>query len=317
MGGPLDRCCRLEGVLDNFVLRGRDLKRALEENLKIEADLKSTIKCEKELSSNYPIITDPPELEEMATPEHQKSRAQAGAGNFSAENPPFLPRSPRDVVVTEASDSSGMELVGEIGNFVYSSNPTYPSSPNSIDNSDINQFDVTTPGMPRYRRNSEDDLNGFAYGCGSALFGKGFLNFDHRSSDNRMALSYSIDEDPHALSQPRLTDSAMAQHIGTPPPPIRHSAVSSLMEAATPMLSNSFDGVNWRTGMSCHRGLSKTSPRSTSANRTSSVRMMSEHRGIVSSRVPPRQSHSLTTSPALVPPFPSAYSHSDGEAGKF
>lgn len=298
VGGPLDKCCRLEGMVATLSLRGSDLEKALDENRQLETDLKKTIEEERRVATNHPIISEPPQHVDLMEPQQNDSSdtSSAEGHKIGDEHSLLLPHSPREVIVAETPDSAGLELVRENRVVLLSDTRRFPNSPNSIDNSEINNLE-TTPGMPRYRRNSEDDLNAFAYGCGSALFGNDFLNF---GEEPRVGLSFdSLDNTPRPRSQPRLegTSSTNQGAATSPARPIqRQSPMSSFMSAATPMLSSSFDAVDWRTGMSGHRGLSKSSPRSNGITRTS-VRMMSEHRGVGTVRAS-RHSNSPSSSPS-------------------
>lgn len=302
VGGPLDKCCRLEGMVATLSLRGYDLQKALDENRNFEADLKQSIEVERRSAPIHPIITEPAQHDEIDALQKGSSDTLSQSENVGDEQLPLLPHSPREVIVTETDDSSGLELVRENRVKLYSD----PPSPNSIDNSEISNLDATAPGMPRYRRNSDDDLNAFAYGCGSALFGKDFLNF---GEEPRVGLSFdSLDSSSGPRPQPRLpTSSSSSQpQRSSPVQQIqRQTQVSDFMSAATPILSSSFDAVDWRTGMSGHRGLSKTSPRANSTITRASIRMMSEHRGAGSVRSS-RQSNSPTSSPSFGPPFATA-----------
>ena len=165
-------------MVETLALRGQDLQSALTENQQLEQELRDRVERERSSEPVHPVIAD--------APKHEESLFRRSCEVSSTEYKLLVPNSPRDVYVTEASDSSGLEVVGENTMRLYAEQQM-PSSPNSIDNSEFHRFDAhPPPGIPRYRRN-DDELNEFAYGCGSALFGKAFLNFDVQE---RVGLSF-------------------------------------------------------------------------------------------------------------------------------
>ena len=294
-------------MVETLSLRGKDLQAALSENQQLESHLKAQVEKELQHEPIQPIISEAPaENDEKEDPIRQNEKPKmASSGVPGYDNPLLIPGSPREVFTSQASDSSGLQLVNENRALLYSdSNTRLPPSPNSIDNSEFNRFEANAPGMPRYRRNNDDDLNEFSYGCGSSLFGKGFLNFE--AAEHGLGLSFDSLEDVH---QPRghharqLENSIRADQgsLSSPSRPLQNQThLTNFMSTASPMLSSSFDTVDWRTGMSGHRALSKTSPRSTNISRN--VRLMSEHRGIGAGRAASRNSNSPSSSPASGPP---------------
>ena len=304
VGAPLDRCCRLEGMIETLSLRGKDLQGALSENQHLEARLRTQVEKELEKDPDKPIISEAPRVEDETISEstvNPLEKAELPSDVQGYENPLLIPGSPREVIISETSDSSGLEMVGENRVLLYSDAANrLPSSPNSIDNSD---FNGNAPGMPRYRRNNDDDLNEFGFGCGSSLFGKGFLNFEE--AEQGVGLSFdSLDGNHPGQNNPRQAENTSSTRsfqgsVSSPSRPLQNqSNLTNFIAAASPMLSSSFDTVDWRTGMSGHRALSKSSPRATHVSRN--VRLMSEHRGV--GRAASRNSNSPSSSPATHPP---------------
>lgn len=270
VGAPHDRCCRLEGMAETLSLRGIDLQGALSENQQLEAHLKKQVAKESQHEPLEPIISEVP-VENSDTELSRSNTAKLGSAGSVSDNPLLIPASPREVFLSEGNDLSGLDLVGVT---------RLPLSPHSIDNSECNRTDANAPGMPRYRRNNDDDLNEFSYGCGSSLFGKGFLNFE--DAEHGVGLSFDSLDDVHQSrgSHPTQTDAVRTDQANTSSPsrPLQNQThLTNFMATASPMLSSSFDTVDWRTGLSGHRALSKTSPRPTHLSRN--VRLMSEHRG--------------------------------------
>ena len=267
-------------MVETLSLRGSDMQAALSENEQLELHLKTKVEKEMQQSPEKPIISAVPD--KTSDGEHlisQSEKTKAPPSEMPGyENPLLIPGSPQKFASAETSDSCGLEL-SENRRLLYPGGTTrLPPSPNSIDNSEFNRCEVNAPGMPRYRRNTEDDMNLFA-GCGSSLF-------VWEEADQGVGLSF----DSMDSVTPRPHNSARGEQ----------GSSSSPSRPLHPMLSSSFDNVDWRTGMSGHRALSKnTSPRATI---TRNVRLMSEHRGIGAGRTASRNSNSPSSSPASGPP---------------
>ena len=156
-----------------------------------------------------------------------------------------------------------------------------PHSPASIDNSDLMM--MPGPAMPRYGRSVsfEEQENhqplGSGFSCGVGLALESSEGFIHRP-------------------QPRSTNFNRT-----------YPRASSASDPSAVSLTASFDGVDFRTGLSGHRGLSHARKLQNSPKPRSQIMMMSEHRGIahirpshsrngipVSSGTPPSSSTSLT-----------------------
>jgi hypothetical protein len=153
-------------------------------------------------------------------------------------------------------------------------------------------IDGTPSGLPRYRVNSDDDLYGLgwagALGCGSALFGERLLESSRHGTANILSASGN---DILALS---FDDNTLLAHASTRSRAAALVAASGATAMAgggsgggsgsidSPLRSGgSFDGVNFRTGMSGHRGLSQPKRDRNSGGPRRQIRMMSEHRGVV------------------------------------
>jgi hypothetical protein len=270
VGGPLDETCRLEGLLDTVVSRGRDLQRVLDDNNLVEVSLRKQIAANTEVEPTHPIVADLVDdisLTRSGDDPNTKSPSTPKSIDQNGLSQPILSTPVKgNVIVTQGSQDSFLEF-DENGVAVYSPFPVFPGSPNSIDNADLQQ------GLPRYRRNdSESDLTQFAFGCGAAseLFGDSLAGYGETTHSARQR---STSADLHEDSIPSIQ----------------------------PQFTSSFDGVNFRTGMSGHRALMSTKPGSTGYTQRSEVRMMSEHRGIARVRGPRRQSPN--SSPSIGPHF--------------
>ena len=160
-------------------------------------------------------------------------------------------------------------------------------------------IDGSPAGLPRYRVNSDDDMYGLgwagALGCGTTLFGERLIESSRHGASNILnaptndILALSFDE--HSLldnSSARTRAAALAASAA--------AANNNTGSQDSPLRSGgSFDGVNFRTGMSGHSGLSYPK-RDRHNNHTGmlhassaslprrQIRMMSEHRGVAASR---------------------------------
>ena len=156
------------------------------------------------------------------------------------------------------------------------------------------------PGRLRYRVNSDEDIHGTGWagvlGCGSSLFGERLIessrkktsNIFNTTSNGHDILALSFDEN----SIMEYSNSRQRQAVGDAQSTRTACVDGSNISTNSPLRRGaSFDGINFRTGMSGHRGLGK--PRrerhdteSTINNKPRRVvRMMSQHRGAATSRV--------------------------------
>jgi hypothetical protein len=256
--------------LDTIVSRRKELQRELDENNKIEENLWREIELELQVESNYPVVADAPKIE--LSPSDGKDAAEPitpKATTKQNDNFQTFLRTP------EASPNNVLNLTGRSPDLRDYENTGFPFSPNSIDNADL-----CGPGLPGYRsRGGASFDDAYGYGCGAVLFAptsvlgasdndlieanpsSGMRGFGNKSSDGARSRSHSPDTGN--------------QHPGL-----------------GPTLTSSFDTIDFRTGMSGHRGLSHTAkltPGHSPVLRSSSLRM-SEHRGIARVRGPLQRS---------------------------
>jgi hypothetical protein len=139
-------------------------------------------------------------------------------------------------------------------------------------------------------------------GAGSAaeLLGEGFAG-SHEFSD---------DDYDHHHTQHRQSQHAQHHH----PSSHANSGGGGGVPSLNPSLSASFDVVDFRTGMSCHRALNAAkygrSPKPAPPRRQ--VRTMGDHRGIAPIRISASQQRRLQQSNNTAPMFPT-YSTPNGE----
>lgn len=292
VGGPLDQSCRLEGLLGTIEGRGKDLQTALDENRQIEENLRKQIEAELQSEPTHPVISDPPPIEEITL---SSSRDHSEASHPTTpiadfHESPYM-RTPEKV----AADSPALTLptsTGTTHGCARSPNSIRaPRSPNSIDNSDVHG-----QSFPGYRRTvSEDDLDQFAFGCGAVFLGQsGIFGDGHQA---RSDLLPSSGPEGGEFSNLRA----------------RSSLTDALMMHATPTLTSSFDGIDFRTGLSGHRALtSATKPGvgSSPTTRSRTILKMSAHRGISRTKpIPKKNSAEESNQPAFAPRF-SPFPHS-------
>lgn len=255
VGGPLDKSCRLEGLLDTVVSRGKGLQRTLDENTQIEESLRKQVETAAESEPSHPVITHAAVDDDLYFTSSSTEYPSTPTGSNRGLDQPLL-RTPTGDVIIMSSSSTEAEV---------SFKPNYSVSPNSIDNSDL-----AGAGLPSYRRNhaDDDDLDTLALGCGVAFFGEHSSLFGETvSRSNNTALVDSSNNNS-------LTDTGVARRSRTssdPMAPWMHSA---------PMLTSSFDTVDFRTGLSGHRGLTTRSKPGSSPTTRRHVRSMGHHGGI-------------------------------------
>jgi hypothetical protein len=275
VAGPLDNSCRLEGLLDTVVSRGEGLQRTLDENHHIENSLRKQVEAAGESLPIHPIITEAPKRDDLSMTDSrgaEQSDAQlpstpTGSSERDVLAQPFLSSSPRtpsrDVIIMQ---SASMEA--EV-----SMTPQAASapSPNSIDNADI-----SGPGFPSYRRRNDDeyDLHELALGCGAAFFsGNAALFGESLSKACKGITGSSLTASDAALYNNENTRTVQTSNSSDPGSP-------NLWQSA-PILSTSFDTVDFRSGLSGHRGLTNGAKSSgSSPGNTRGFPRMSDSRGI-------------------------------------
>jgi hypothetical protein len=280
----------LEGLLDTIVNRGKDLQRELDENKKIEERLRREIEAELAEEPNAPVITEPPKLDEISPTNSTHSSPQPTT--------PKRAKSKDDAVsqpilhTPEESTQEGAFILGgprsEEG--VNGGSPSFETSeflfsPNSIDNSDLNN-----PGLPSYRRAPEEEtMDSFAFGCGAVFLPAGVRLFSESNNSNTGLLAgLSLDE---ADTAPQTRE--------------RSNSTDGPPSLGTPSLTSSFDTIDFRTGMSGHRALMSSKSRTSFSpvTRVGGRMMMSEHRGIGRVRGPAHHSNNAANSPSFRPRY--------------
>lgn len=294
VGGPLDSVCRLEGLLDTIVNRGRDLQSTIEQNQQIEVSLRKQIHTKMHEPPEYPVITEPNLLcysednedQNDGSPPTTPTNQEVAAHTSHIQTPERMPSRESTQALTHPSSSATYHA--GVRPLSGSESPSCPRSPNSIDNSDLQ-----TAGIPAYRRTvSEDDLDTLAFGCGAAFLssGTGLFGADTWMGQRADLLAPSTGDQISPSGRTR-----------------RQSMEDAFLMHAAPTLTSSFDGVDFRTGLSGHRALSNAKTGSSPTPRGRPTRMMmSQHSGIGRIRAPPRR-NSPTSTPAFGPrfsPFP-------------
>jgi hypothetical protein len=249
VGAPLDRSCQLEGQLETLGLQSVNLSKELRRIQDLQHLFRAEVKRLQTQPPTHPVITEVPVLvESVADPESTKENKE------------------HDVLL---GTPTGVTSTGVHDDAVISQRQT--GSPG--DDPLAFPFDglhLPASALPTYRRsNSNDEPMGF--GC-NAFLGEGaellgMMSFADNTNRNILQAAASS-EDRHG----RRYGGA----VGT-------GATSDDHHAYGPTLStSSFDSVDFRTGMSCHRGLLRTNHRLSPIprSRTGIRYMMSEHRGI-------------------------------------
>jgi hypothetical protein len=290
----MEASCRLEGLLETIESRGKDLQKTLDENRLIENSLKKQIENALREEPLHPVISELPQMDDLMltnsmdgrsdsprpaltptdsgsilhTPEGTPPQRQGGAC-YSAPIPSES---------NQALDYSGSSFFGL-------ATPRFPVSPSSLGNADNHRN-----GLLGYRRAaSEDDLDNIAFGCGVAFLGSGSSTLFGRAEANQQSLL--PDSEARSIGgESRARANSVASHDASYHPSIH----------AAPTLTSSFDGIDFRTGMSGHRGLTNAKAGSPShphyhhhqPAQRGRVRMMSVHSGISRVRSSGRNQHS-------------------------
>lgn len=259
----MEKSCRLEGLLDTVINRGKDLQKELDENNRIEESIRREIEAELQAEPSYPVVTEAPRLfEDLSRSSSGDADEPSTPRSFKNDSAQHYPRTPEvspDFIVIDGRPT-------ELRDF---ENAAFPFRSNSADNAD-----ACSPGFPGYRRagmNKRFDETGYGYACGADILGdSGYL---FTKPENDMIESSSSRRD-------RSNSSDGGHHPGL-----------------GPTLTSSFDTIDFRTGMSGHRGLTNTklNPGHSPTPRVTRM-MMSEHRGIGRARGPLQRS-SASNSP--------------------
>jgi hypothetical protein len=323
VSGPLETACRLEGLLGTIEGRGRDLEAALDRNRQVELKLEGRIQEEMRSEPRHPVITDVAVLGDCRRGDLDDGAQDDGNQGRSMVNvlgPVVSPSAAPERLIAghpspltnwwDSGSPSGSES-GSVNSIESRTARVHVGSPVSIDNADLQR----NRAIPVYRRAvSEDDLDQFAFGCGVAFLGDGSSSL---FSGARSSLA------PFGLSTGSLGN--VCQSSGNASPLSRPGLATEdyshpAHDYAAPPSPPSVDGINFRTGLSGHRGLSHLANKSTPSYpsrhsppsaRYRTARLMSEHRGIAwptSSRLesPPRPPPLPPANAIPLPPSPSA-----------
>ena len=281
VGGPLESSCRLEGMLTSVSEKEKELERALQETKELAAGLRRLIQRTQESPEQHPVVNDPRATEDIMKEVSVQNRISEGRTRANAPSPidTTASYSPTTNGVLRASQSDGAEYYGA------SSRPS-DTTPMTLDSparscpmptfEEDNHNTVPQSGLPPYRVNNDEDFTGLSlgFGCGSSLFGDRLLAPSAPSS-NLMSVSF----DESLVDQGNSSSAARANRLLSMSLPAPRTEIYQLPES--PIRSGgSFDGVNFRTGMSGHRGLNQARKKSSPSAQRREVRMMSVHSGL-------------------------------------
>eukprot|EP00980_Cylindrotheca_fusiformis_P011895 scaffold2830_cov131-Cylindrotheca_fusiformis.AAC.16 len=279
VGGPLEKSCRLEGMLDSVLQKRMQLQKQVDELTLLANGLREQIKIEDDKPEEHPVISA------------RKERPQINDENddeVEKQHPATPPKQPTVLQSPPSTDSTEVEVGIHQTPVLMAQRHIYENSParscpmpmrdhNSVTEDHLQQpfMDEQSAGLPRYRISNDDNelgITGSLFGCGSALFGERLLELDGNSRNllegmNSMVLSF---DDEEATLGGRSHNTARTTDDST--------------YRSMPTRTGSFDGgagVNFRTGMSGHRGLTQVKKKaSPSSHSRREIRMMSDHRGV-------------------------------------
>lgn len=284
----------MEGLLDTVISRGKDLQRELEENNRIEEALRREIEAEMQVEPEHPVITDIPDLTDDII---EPTTPKASGMNKELQQPAFG--------TPNGSPSAAQHSVKKSTDLSQYQIRPLPHSPS--DNNDVTP-EFRAPGLPAYRTrqvSSFDDESMLAdYGCGAAMLGNSAFRLFASSST-------VAEQHPTQLHENQFSVVAQTNSYGNASGRFRSMSSDAHHHHNGDLGStSSFDAIDFRTGMSGHRGLNKSSTaNSTKINSTShhyghhsptphagSRFMMSEHRGIARVRGPLQKIYAFNTS---------------------
>lgn len=285
VGGPMEKSCRLEGLLGTVKSRGKDLKKELDENDMVEASIRSQIEAELGVEPSHPVVKEPPKIQELSQSSSREScSTPTDSKKIDDISQPFLrtPDVSPDLIINERRhqvDENGVASAFERP-------ASFPISPNSIDNSDLNN-----PGLPAYRMTS-DTFDDTMYGCGAAFLGGNTLHLfaeEGPPSENPTVLTGLTYRGVGANNENRERSHSSESH----------NHFQNQHRQLSPTLTSSFDTVDFRTGMSGHRGLNNASKKRinhlTGSPTPRPRLLMSETRGIARIRGPLNKSSTSNT----------------------
>jgi len=271
VGAAIEKSCQLEGLLQCVETKQRKLQRELDGITRFAEGLREEIEKAQGQQEGYPVISAP--KERLRTPEVNDEN-DATTGVRKPKTPPSRQLGLRFDDATESvPEGPGHDRAAahqNATNFINSPAHSCPESePAGFDKP---YMDNRSAGLPRYRMNSaDDDLHGlfWTFDCGSALFGERLIG-----NDTERVVFDGFDDS--SLVDDRRNEGMPSRQAITP----TGTSSGAQTHADFPLRrGGSFDGVNFRTGMSGHRGLTqaRTNPKTTARPQ---IRMMSEHRGV-------------------------------------
>jgi hypothetical protein len=272
-------------MLQSVERKQRELQRELDEVNRLTQGLRDKIRLEQQHPEEHPVISLRQEIED-------DENDMSGVGLNPSSTPPKMLKTDSSspmigLQLTQSTDSTEVEL-GEprtpahddhLNNQLVLHSPAHSCPMPSVNQLDQPFMDGHSTGLPRYRINSDDDLHGltWGFGCGTTLFGERLIGHDS-DTGNIMALSFddSLVEDNATVATAQSRGSLTNASLPAPRGLVNAHSGDSLR-------SGSFDGINFRTGMSGHRGLNQINKNSSPIARRE-IRMMSSTRGIANVR---------------------------------
>jgi len=311
VGAPEETSCKMEGMLQSVLEKQQEMQRKLDEISNLAIGLKKKIILEQEMPEEVPVISPLFPEKSSTSMEGEISPANLEKNNASAVNlhssigtsphpvTPTRPRTPIGGIVGQLStESSVNSTVVELGTsprtpsqnsryytgeqereFVYSPAHSCPMpsarvTAVNLDQPFLDDDAPSSPGVLRYRVNSDDESSGLGWagvlGCGTSLFGERLLDSsDQGSANNIFNTSNTRNSDILRMSQTALMQQSNAQRRAAALAVAAGSSayrgiglLESSGSADSPLRrSGSYDGggggVNFRTGMSGHSGLGR------------------------------------------------------------
>lgn len=256
-----------------------DLQKELDENRAIEESIRQEIEAEFQNKPSHPIVSEVPKTEEQSFVPVENNNGKE-AQDPCTPTGKSIDSTSKDVTHTTGTPDQSPDSGVALNNAREIAHPaaTFPFSPNSLDNADLSGV-----GLPAYRRNTSLDYAD-SFGCGATSFlGTHVRIFSDGEQADTSRLRFTDG------SENRLRSTSADGEGGNSQPYL----------TLTPTLTSSFDTIDFRTGMSGHRGLTnakKSSIWSSPNTRRNQTRMMmSEHRGIGRVRGPLNRSGAPNT----------------------
>lgn len=254
VGTPLDEACRLEGLLKVIQSRSTDLQKGIEENRKMENHLRRQLEAALEAKETHPVVADSPSPEEYL---YEPSKSSS-FDSISHTHPTSTDQRITEPVLQTPERSSRARHVFEgcgAANRKEGNSASLSSLSISLDNSDAHR------PFPQHRSKGRDGAS--VPGCGTTLL-----------VDTGYLFYYSGSEDDDNID----TNSNTTRRSGTD-----IERTPSLLRTPTP--TSSFDGINFRTGLSGHRALTIAKTGGQYTPPRGMRLMMSQHRGVTNTRL--------------------------------